>query len=88
LEEKKVLDTGISCPEEGCNGTLVERVTKKGKRFYACSRYPDCKFAMWDEPFDATCPECGTKVLRIRRYKNGDIVLMCRNKDCGYRMKG
>ncbi len=84
LEEKKI-DTGISCPEKGCTGTLVEKITKKGKKFYSCSRYPECKFAMWDEPFDGICPECGTKVLGIRRYRNGDTVIICRNKDCNYK---
>jgi len=42
--------TGVSCPEEGCEGTLVERRTKKGRTFYGCSKYPDCKHATWKLP--------------------------------------
>ncbi|MFQ5353381.1 MAG: type I DNA topoisomerase [Thermodesulfobacteriota bacterium] len=42
--------TGVSCPEDGCGGTLVERRTKKGRTFYGCSRYPDCKHATWKLP--------------------------------------
>ena len=40
----KPIDTGITCPEDNCGGVLVERRSKKGKTFYGCSRYPDCKF--------------------------------------------
>lgn len=85
LKEKGVIDTGISCPEKECEGTLVERVTKKGKSFYACSKYPKCEFAMWDEPFDGICPMCGTKVLKIKRYKDGETIILCRNKECDYK---
>ncbi len=42
--------TGVSCPEEGCEGTLVERRTKKGRVFYGCSKYPACKHATWKLP--------------------------------------
>ncbi len=87
MEEKKLADTGVHCPNEGCDGTLVERLTKRGKKFYACSNYPKCKFAMWDEPVDGICPECGTKVLRIRRYKDGHTLILCRNKNCPYKVK-
>lgn len=37
------------CPE--CKeGDIVERKTKRGKKFWGCSRYPDCKWATWDKP--------------------------------------
>jgi len=42
--------TGVSCPEDGCEGTLVERRTKKGRIFYGCSKYPACKHATWKLP--------------------------------------
>ncbi|MDH4226998.1 MAG: type I DNA topoisomerase [Deltaproteobacteria bacterium] len=42
--------TGVPCPEEGCTGKVIERRTKKGRVFYGCSRYPDCKYASWVEP--------------------------------------
>ncbi len=85
IEQKELVDTGISCPEQGCDGRLVERLTRKGKRFYACNKYPRCKFAMWDEPFDGTCPVCGTKVLRIKKQADGKTMILCRNKECTYK---
>ncbi len=44
------LSTGIACPEEGCNGMLVERRSKKGRLFYGCSNYPDCRYVTWKLP--------------------------------------
>lgn len=38
-----------NCPE--CKeGLVLMRRTKKGRMFYGCSRYPDCKYATWKRP--------------------------------------
>ena len=37
----KPVTLGITCPQPGCGGQLVERRTRKGKTFYACTNYPD-----------------------------------------------
>ncbi len=34
--------TGIKCPEENCEGELVERRSSRGMSFYGCSKYPNC----------------------------------------------
>ncbi|EKD91265.1 MAG: hypothetical protein ACD_30C00034G0010 [uncultured bacterium] len=44
LEQK--LD--IKCPEDG--GEVVLRKTKRGKTFYGCKNWPECKFASWTKP--------------------------------------
>ena len=79
------ISTNIACPNEGCEGTLVEKASKKGRQFYGCNQYPECRFAMWDEPFDDVCPDCGTPVLAVKRPKGKDPVLACRNKGCGFK---
>jgi DNA topoisomerase-1 len=78
------LSTNVPCPEEDCPGKLVERASKKGRRFYGCDQYPRCRFALWDEPINETCPECGTKVLVVKRTKGSGPVLKCREKGCGF----
>ncbi len=78
------LSTNVPCPNEGCPGTLVERVSKKGRTFYACNQYPKCRFAMWDEPYDGVCPECGTPVLCVKHPKASETVLACRKKGCSF----
>ena len=54
----KSLSTGVRCPE--CKeGQLAQKRTRKGRSFYGCSRYPNCKFATWDRPLPDACPACG-----------------------------
>jgi DNA topoisomerase-1 len=40
------ITTGVKCPNEGCQGELVERRSKKrGSRpFYGCTKYPNCTY--------------------------------------------
>jgi len=43
------IPTGVKCPE--CReGDIVSRRSKKGRIFWGCSRYPDCKYASWENP--------------------------------------
>ncbi len=78
------VSTKVLCPNDDCNGMVVEKTSKKGRRFYACNQYPKCSFAMWDEPFDDVCPECGTRVLSVKRRKGIAPVLACRKKGCSF----
>lgn len=61
------IPTGVPCPEEGCGGELVEKRTRKGRTFYGCSRYPACKYALWNRPVNRTCPRCGFPVLEEKK---------------------
>ena len=38
------ITTEVKCPQEGCEGRLIERRTRRGKVFYGCSNYPKCKY--------------------------------------------
>ena len=78
------IETGVSCPREGCGGMIVERRTRKGKVFYGCSHYPACTFALWDKPIPEKCPQCQYPFL-IERQGKGAKVIRCTQKDCGYR---
>ncbi|MCD6308832.1 MAG: type I DNA topoisomerase, partial [Candidatus Latescibacteria bacterium] len=66
----KPYSLGVSCPEEGCGGEIVEKSSKRGKVFYGCSRYPKCKFASWNKPVAVTCPSCGCPT--VIESKRGD----------------
>jgi DNA topoisomerase-1 len=68
---------GVNCPQEGCNGYLVERKSKRGKIFYGCSNYPECKFASWDKPINEICPNCGAKFLVEKINKSKGEYLQC-----------
>jgi DNA topoisomerase-1 len=73
--------TGVKCPECG-EGDMVERVSRFGKMFFSCSRYPDCKFASWTKPIALTCPECGFPAMTERTRKSGETVIACLRKGC------
>jgi len=39
---------GVKCPD--CGGKVVMKKTRRGKMFYGCSNYPECKWASWKDP--------------------------------------
>jgi DNA topoisomerase-1 len=80
----QALETGVRCPQEGCDGMIVERRSRKGKTFYSCSNYPRCTFALWDKPLSERCPQCGFPFLVEKQGKGGASV-RCPQKECGYR---
>jgi len=79
------IHTGIPCPQEGCDGMIVERTTRKGRTFYSCTNYPRCTFAIWDKPIPERCPQCDFPFLVEKEGKVG-ILKRCPQKECGYRV--
>ena len=81
----KPVTTGVKCPEPDCGGDLTERRSKRGKVFYSCTKYPACKFAMWDKPVPQACPQCGAAFLAEKKVRGGGSRLSCIKKGCGYK---
>jgi DNA topoisomerase I len=77
------LATGIKCPKDA--GDIVEKRSKRGKQFWSCMNYPECTFATWYKPVPKNCPQCGAEFLLEKRNKNGDLILFCHKKECGYK---
>lgn len=47
--EKYLEKIGMKCPK--CNdGDVIVKKTSKGRKFFGCSRYPDCLYASWKNP--------------------------------------
>jgi DNA topoisomerase-1 len=44
-KHSRSITTEVSCPQNGCEGRLIERRTKRGRLFYGCSKYPECRYA-------------------------------------------
>ncbi len=70
------LSTGIPCPEEGCDGTLIKRRSRKGKIYYRCSKAPDCPFILWEEPLPEKCPACGAPFM-VKKRRRGETFKLC-----------
>jgi DNA topoisomerase I len=82
----KAITTGIQCPE--CKeGELSEKRTRFGKVFYSCTRYPTCKYALWDKPMKRECPQCHHPFLAEHYTKKEGASIRCPNKECGYTEK-
>lgn len=45
----KAITSGVACPEENCDGELIERRSRRGV-FYGCSRFPKCRFTSRNLP--------------------------------------
>ena len=80
--KKYIRSTGVKCPKCG-EGMIVEKKSKYGKIFFGCNRYPDCSYALWDEPTGNKCPECGELLLK-KNTKNG-VFEVCSSKTCSYK---
>jgi len=78
-------DTGVPCPEKGCDGTIVEKRSKRGKVFYGCNKYPDCSFAIWDKPVLRACDLCGAPFLVEKTTKRDGTFLKCLTAGCGFK---
>lgn len=67
---------GVRCPK--CEGEIILKKTKKGRKYYGCEHNPECDFMSWQRPSEKKCPKCGGYML-----EKGN-KLMCADNQCGY----
>ncbi len=80
---EKPTDTGVTCPK--CNnGSLLKRKSRRGKIFYSCGRYPDCDYAIWNEPVARSCPNCAWPILTLKETKRSGKQVLCPQSGCGH----
>jgi len=76
-------ETGVACPK--CErGTLLRRKSRRGKVFFSCSTYPTCDYAVWNEPLQEPCPQCGWPVLTLKSTKRRGTEKVCPQQDCSF----
>ncbi|MDA8442354.1 MAG: type I DNA topoisomerase, partial [Peptococcaceae bacterium] len=71
-------EIGVACPK--CGAPVVARRSKKGRKFFGCSSYPECDYISWERPAGKDCPDCGQPMV-IKFAKKGNKIV-CTNKDC------
>lgn len=75
-DQAKPSSLNIHCPK--CTvGNLMTKKTKTRKIFFACDRYPECDFALWNKPTGAVCPSCGALIVEAKKD-----TTICSNKTC------
>jgi DNA topoisomerase-1 len=66
------------CPV--CGKRMLAKKSKKGKPFFGCEDYENCKFMTWDAPVSETCPKCGSAMFK-KAGKGGAVY--CAKEGCG-----
>ena len=64
------------CPQ--CGGRMLIRKSAKGRVYYGCEDYKNCKYMTWDEPVAEKCPQCGKTLFK----KSGRLY--CAGEGCGF----
>ena len=75
-----VKNIGIECPEDDCNGLIMETISKRGNTYYRCGMYPDCDFVVFDLPIGVKCQkeDCGGIILQ-KKSRAGNTFYGCSN---------
>lgn len=77
-----VEELDVPCPE--CGKKVVVKKSKRGRKFFGCSGYPECTFVSWNEPVEEKCPECKSYMTKKFSKKEG-VYLQCSNKECSHK---
>src|SRR5690606_4957421 len=63
--EQILTKVGVTCPK--CGGDLIEKTSRRGRKFYGCSNYPECDWTNWKRPLPQPCQFCGGVVVQASR---------------------
>lgn len=74
-----VEELDVPCPK--CGGKILARKSKKGKKFFGCSSYPNCDFVSWNEPLNEKCDRCGSYMV-LKFSKTKGKYAQCSNTEC------
>ncbi len=82
LPEKEPVTAEFKC--EKCGSDMVLRNGRYGS-FYACSRFPECKFTKQKvKELGVDCPECGSKLV-VKHGRNKTVFYSCeRYPECSF----
>ena len=80
----KPILTYITAPCPKCGKQLLEKTSRKNRKFYGCEGYPDCDFVSWDKPVEEKCPKCGHYMIEKKNNK-GETIHLCTNESCRYK---
>ena len=74
----------IDAPCPKCGSRLMEKTSKKNRKFYGCEKYPECDFVSWEMPIVEKCPKCGHYMVQ-NRGKRGETIHLCANETCRHK---
>ena len=75
----------IDAPCPKCGARLLEKTSRKNRKFYGCERYPECDFVSWDMPVKEKCPICGS-YMTLKRTRKDEVLHICANESCRHKV--
>ena len=76
----------IEAPCPACGARLMEKTSRKNRKFFGCERYPECEFVSWEKPVVDKCPQCGGYMVE-KRGRKGELWHLCANETCHCRVE-
>ena len=76
----------IEAPCPSCGARLMEKTSKKNRKFFGCEHYPACDFVSWEKPVVEKCPQCGGYMVE-KRGRKGELWHLCANETCHFRIE-
>lgn len=67
-------EAGVNCPI--CNGNILVKKTRRGKKYFACENSAECNYMIWETPTEQKCEKCGSFLCK----KGKELV--CGNPKC------
>ena len=77
----KAIQVELEAPCPTCGGKLLEKTSRKGRKFYGCEHYPECEFVSWEMPVAQKCGKCGSYMV-LKRGRKGETYHVCANESC------
>jgi DNA topoisomerase-1 len=79
-----VEEAGVNCPK--CEGKVLIKKTRKGRRYLGCENNPTCDFMTWNMASEEKCPKCGSFMMIKKSGKKETLI--CSNESCSYTKEG
>lgn len=76
----------IDAPCPLCGAHLMEKTSRKNRKFFGCENYPECEFVSWEKPVTDKCPQCGGYMVE-KRNRKGEVWHLCANETCHCRVE-
>lgn len=76
----------IEAPCPLCGSRLMEKTSRKNRKFFGCEKYPECSFVSWEKPVTNQCPQCGSYMVE-KKGRKGEVWHLCANETCHCRIE-
>ena len=76
----------IDAPCPKCGGRLLEKTSRKNRKFYGCEHYPECDFVSWEMPVEEKCEKCGS-YMTLKTSRGGASFHLCSNETCRHKVE-